>query len=125
MTKRLVIYSLALLILFNTIGCGYIMYPERRGQVVVSKEHRKLDVGVVVLDSIGLLFFLIPGIVSFAVDYNHGTLYLPSNDKVSSLDRAIYIGKDITNEKIINVLEKELKISIDAENIVRLDNNIL
>jgi hypothetical protein len=36
-----------------------------------------LDVGVVVLDGIGLLVFLVPGIIAFAVDFATGVIYLP------------------------------------------------
>ena len=53
-------------------GCGTIMYPERKGQ-----KSGKIDSGVAILDGIGLLFFLIPGIIAFAVDFNNGTIYLP------------------------------------------------
>ena len=53
-------------------GCGTIMYPERRGQ-----RGDRLDAGIVILDGIGLLFFLIPGIIAYAVDFSNGTIYLP------------------------------------------------
>ncbi len=62
-------------------GCGTLMYPERRGQ-----KDGRLDIGIVALDTIGLLFFLIPGIVAFAVDFHEGTIYLPMGAR-SSLDR--------------------------------------
>ena len=62
-------------------GCGTLMYPERRGQ-----KGGRIDVGVAVLDGIGLLFFLIPGIIAFAVDFHEGTIYLPPGAR-SSLDR--------------------------------------
>jgi len=56
------------------------MYPERRGQ-----KAGHIDVGVAVLDGIGLLFFLIPGVIAFAVDFSNGTIYLPGTI-MSSLD---------------------------------------
>jgi hypothetical protein len=61
------------------IGCGTIMYPERKGQ-----KGGKIDAGVAVLDGLGLLLFLIPGIIAFAVDFNNGTIYLPGT-RTSSL----------------------------------------
>ncbi len=61
-------------------GCGTLMYPERRGQ-----RGGNIDVGVAVLDGIGLLFFLIPGIIAYAIDFSNGTIYLPGT-RVSSLD---------------------------------------
>jgi hypothetical protein len=56
------------------------MYPERKGQ-----KSGQIDVGVAVLDGIGLLFFLIPGIIAYAVDFSTGTIYLPNTSR-SSLD---------------------------------------
>ena len=53
-------------------GCGTIIYPERRGQT-----KGMLDPGVVLLDGLGLLLFLIPGVIAFAVDFSTGAIYLP------------------------------------------------
>lgn len=53
-------------------GCGTILYPERRGQ-----RGGQLDWGVVLLDGLGLIFFLIPGLIAFAVDFATGAIYLP------------------------------------------------
>jgi len=53
-------------------SCGTLLYPERRGQPA-----GRLDVGVVALDGIGLLVFLVPGVIAFAVDFATGAIYLP------------------------------------------------
>lgn len=53
-------------------ACGTIMYPERKGQI-----DGKLDSTVVILNGIGLLLFLVPGVIAFAVDFSNGTIYLP------------------------------------------------
>ena len=53
-------------------GCGTILYPERRGQPA-----GRLDFKVVALDAVGMLFFFVPGIVAFAVDFATGAIYLP------------------------------------------------
>jgi hypothetical protein len=55
-------------------GCGTIMYPERRGQSA-----GPLDWKIVGLDALGLLFFFVPGVIAFAVDFNNGTIYMPSD----------------------------------------------
>jgi hypothetical protein len=57
---------------FQIAACGTIMHPEREGQ-----RGGRLDVGVVILDGIGLLFFIIPGVIAYAVDFSNGTIYLP------------------------------------------------
>ena len=63
------------------MGCGTLMYPERRGQ-----KGGRLDVGVAVLDGIGLLFFIIPGVIAFCVDFSNGTIYLPEHRMMTSLN---------------------------------------
>ncbi len=74
------------ILVFQLAGCGTLLYPERRGQ-----KAGHLDAGVVILDAIGLLFFLIPGIIAFAVDFSNGTIYLPaSRTSASSGDKIEY-----------------------------------
>ncbi|MBF0123339.1 MAG: hypothetical protein HQL21_08065 [Candidatus Omnitrophica bacterium] len=77
--KVLQVFVCAVLVV-QASGCGTLMYPERRGQ-----RGGHIDVGIAVLDGIGLFFFLIPGIIAYAVDFSNGTIYLPATSK-SSLD---------------------------------------
>jgi hypothetical protein len=63
---------LAIFLALQTISCGTLFYPERRGQ-----PPGPLDVGVVALDAVGLLLFFVPGIIAFAVDFATGAIYLP------------------------------------------------
>lgn len=55
------------------IGCGTILHPERRNQ----PHGGRIDWGVVALDALGLLFFFIPGVIAFAVDFSTGAIYFP------------------------------------------------
>jgi hypothetical protein len=71
--------ALAGTMLFYT-SCGTLLYPERRGQT-----GGRIDPGVAVMDGVGLIFFLIPGIIAFAVDFGTGAIYLPP-DKVNVQD---------------------------------------
>ena len=64
------------------VGCGTILYPERRGQSAMEK----LDVDIVILDGIGLFFFLVPGVIAFAVDFATGAIYLPRGQKSKASD---------------------------------------
>lgn len=70
---RFISLTLLGLLKVSTVGCGTILYPARRGQPA-----GRLDWGVVALDTVGLLFFFVPGVIAFAVDFNNGTIYLPS-----------------------------------------------
>jgi hypothetical protein len=71
--KRFVCTTLAAVMALQTTSCGTLLYPERRGQPA-----GRLDAGVVALDAVGLLLFLVPGVIAFAVDFATGTIYLPS-----------------------------------------------
>lgn len=62
----------AIVFMLQVVGCGTIIYPERRGQTT-----GRIDVGIAVLDGLGLLLFIIPGVIAFAVDFSTGTIYLP------------------------------------------------
>ncbi len=46
-----------------------------------------LDWKIVALDAVGLLFFFVPGVVAFAVDFSNGTIYLPT-EEYGSADRS-------------------------------------
>ena len=81
--KTLYVLVLAVLI-FQLAGCGTLMYPERKGQ-----KGGRIDVGIVALDGIGLLFFLVPGIVAYVVDFFNGTIYLPDTAQGSPVLRDI------------------------------------
>ena len=56
-----------------SLGCGTILYPERRGQRTAAN----IDTGVFVMDGLWCLLFIIPGVVAFAVDFSNGAIYLP------------------------------------------------
>ncbi|NHI01904.1 MULTISPECIES: hypothetical protein [Oceanimonas] len=53
-------------------ACGTVFYPERKGQ-----RSGRIDPVVAIANGVGLLFFLVPGVIAFAVDFSNGTIYLP------------------------------------------------
>ncbi|HCD37400.1 MAG TPA: hypothetical protein DEQ77_01485, partial [Candidatus Omnitrophica bacterium] len=71
--------SVCIVLIAQLVGCGTLMYPERRGQ-----RGGRIDAGVAILDGIGLLFFIIPGLIAYAIDFSTGTIYLPGT--AGSLD---------------------------------------
>ncbi len=73
MRKRLIRSIVLLLVCAQLAACGLLLYPERKG-----RSGGRIDPTVAILDGVGCLFFLIPGLVAFAVDFHHGTIYLPS-----------------------------------------------
>ena len=76
---KLISTVVALSLFLHLASCGFILYPERRGQT-----HGRIDPAIAVLDGVGLLLFLIPGIVAFAIDFGAGTIYLPSSKRAST-----------------------------------------
>ncbi len=90
------------------------------------------DIEVVLLDGIGLFFFIIPGVIAYAVDFNNGTIYLP-HGKASSIENldiknmtAINVGKEsLTNEKIKTIVAKSVGHNVDNSQaqVYKVDNN--
>jgi hypothetical protein len=72
MLKKVMWSIIGVTFLCGTLSCGTIIYPERRGQ-----RTGRIDVGVALLDGVGLLLFVIPGIVAYAIDFSTGAIYLP------------------------------------------------
>lgn len=105
-------------------GCGYLLYPERQGL-----KSGRIDPVVALLDAAGLLFYIVPGVIAFAVDFTNGTIFLPPGGQ-SAIDKhraglspqnvrdeqwqAISIDGDITSEKIARTLSKHLGMPISA-----------
>ena len=73
------------------------MYPERKGQI-----DGKLDSTVVILNGIGLLLFLVPGVIAFAVDFSNGTIYLPGTGRRADLKTVPFEG-DLTEARLDRV----------------------
>jgi len=104
-------------------GCGTILYPERKGQ-----RGGRIDVGVALLDGIGLLFFLIPGIIAYAVDFSNGTIYLPGTARgpldLQDMKQVKFDPQNYTNETIEKIIQEEtgyaLKLDQDNLKIYRL-----
>jgi hypothetical protein len=103
--------SLCFALIALVAGCGTILYPQRRGQVA-----GKIDAGVAVMDGVGLLLFLIPGVVAFAVDFSTGAIYLPGTSR-SSLDLknpkiVRFDATHTSSEKIETIVKKETGLDI-------------
>ncbi len=83
MSKNFKYYLKGFLIFFLIIqmsACGILLYPERQGQ-----KRGTIDAGVAVLDAVGLLFFIVPGVIAFAVDFATGAIYLPPGQSKTKL----------------------------------------
>jgi len=112
-------------LIFQLAGCGTLMYPERRGQ-----RSGRIDIGVAVLDGIGLLFFLIPGVIAYAVDFSNGTIYLPGTARGSldfkDLKQVKFDPKHYTEATIEKIIKEEtgyaVKLNQDDVKIYSLES---
>lgn len=71
--NRLVAVALGVLLLVPLPACGTLFFEERQD----APHSDKLDPNVMILDGLGLLFFIIPGLVAYGVDFYTGAVYLP------------------------------------------------
>ncbi len=77
--RRPVVLVATLILALQSVGCGTLIYPERRGQT-----GGQIDPGIAILDAAGLLVFVVPGLVAFGVDFVTGAIYLPGGKKASA-----------------------------------------
>ena len=93
-------------------GCGVLLYPERQGQ-----SGGRIDPVVAILDGIGLLLYLIPGLVAFAIDFHQGTIYLPGGITAEGAGDgqpvAIKVNGEMTEENIEAALQQALGRPVD------------
>lgn len=78
--RRFLAAMTAAVLLLNTVGCGTLIYPERRGQT-----SGRIDPGIAILDGVGLLVFIIPGLIAFGVDFMTGAIYMPGGEKTTAV----------------------------------------
>ncbi len=91
-------------LIFQTISCGTILYPERRSSPSTNgfdPAGRKIDIAVAFLDAVCLVFYVVPGIVAFAVDFATGAIYLPKDKSASAAAKE-------TNDLVIHVPPGEI-----------------
>ena len=66
--KKFLVLIVAVLF-FGVSSCGTIIKNSKGGKT------NELDVNIVLLDAIGLLFLIVPGLVAYAIDFGNRTIY--------------------------------------------------
>ena len=123
--KKAITTAAMLAFTIQVSGCGTLFYPERKGQT-----GGRLDPTVVALDAVGLLFFLIPGIIAFVVDYSNGTIYLPGSANATDPNKpnTLAIDGEITDAKIEQILlastGKQVSLSDDSVTRTKMTSDI-
>jgi hypothetical protein len=103
--------------LWLCVGCGTILYPERRGQRTAAR----VDAGVAVMDGLWCLL-IIPGIIAFAVDFSNGAIYLPAGAASNGPGRIVKTPNGRTDEVAIERTLRQqtgLSIHVDAPTVIR------
>ncbi|MDF0731455.1 polyribonucleotide nucleotidyltransferase [Pseudomonas entomophila] len=94
-------------LLTQLTACGTLFYPDRRGQI-----EGKVDPVIVALDAIGILFYVIPGLIAFGVDFATGAIYYPGGQTAhvdpALLKPAIKADGTVDNSRLQAILESEL-----------------
>ena len=70
--KRVIGGILAATLFTQLTACGTLFFPERRGQI-----EGRIDPVVAALNAVGILFYVIPGLIAFGIDFATGAIYLP------------------------------------------------
>ena len=110
--------ALASILLSTTLitqlsACGTVFYPERRGQI-----GGEIDPGVAILNGIGLLFYVIPGLIAFAVDFTTGAIYFPDERYPLTPERlgdAIDAEGEVDPRKLKAILQQDLNVELPLE----------
>ncbi len=109
--SRLIGGVLVATLLTQLTACGSIFYPDRRGQI-----DGKIDPAIAVLDAVGILFYVIPGLIAFGVDFATGAIYLPHGQSAQvdpqKLQPALNADGSVDNSKLQAILETELGRSL-------------
>jgi len=107
MSSRVIGGVVVAALLSQLIACGSIFFPDRRGQI-----DGKIDPMIAVLDAVGLLFYVIPGLIAFGVDFATGAIYFPPGKTAHIAPEKLHeaIGEDgkVDNTKLQAILESEL-----------------
>ena len=124
-TVRLLPVLLILIAMSVHIGCGTLLHPERRGQ-----SRGQIDPAIAILNGLGLLLFIVPGVVAFAVDFSTGAIYLPPGASAEFGDepRIIYMDPDkITPQSLAAVIKQHtgmtIALSDDSMRVMEIDQH--
>lgn len=114
MPSRLIGGLVATTLLTQLTACGTLFFPDRRGQI-----EGKIDPVVAALDAIGILFYVIPGLIAFGVDFATGAIYLPEgqNAQVSpeKLKEAIGADGQVDKAHLKAIIERETGQSLPLD----------
>ncbi|SEE65041.1 polyribonucleotide nucleotidyltransferase [Pseudomonas coleopterorum] len=112
--QRLLCGAVAAALMTQLTACGTLFWPDRRGQI-----EGRIDPVVAALDAIGILFYVIPGLIAFGVDFATGAIYLNDGKTAHISPEKLQpaVGRDgkVDNLKLQAILETELGRSLPLD----------
>jgi hypothetical protein len=105
---------LAITLVTQVTACGTLFFPDRRGQI-----EGKVDPVVAALDAIGILFYVLPGLIAFGVDFATGAIYLPDakySIAPQRLQDAIGLDGKVDNAKLKAIIQQETGLNLPLDN---------
>ena len=118
-TSRITVAVLTLALLSQLSACGTLFYPDRRGQI-----EGKIDPAIAAMDAIGILFYVLPGLIAFAIDFTTGAIYLPEGKySLAPQDLQDAIGQDgqVDKYKLKTIIRRETghELPLDNPNLIQ------
>ena len=111
--SRIIGGVLAVALFTQLAACGTLFYPDRRGQI-----DGRIDPAIAALNAVGLLLYVIPGLIAFGIDFATGAIYLP-DDKYSvapeKLKDAIGADGEIDPARLKAIIEQETGRSLPLD----------
>ena len=111
--SRVISGVLATALLTQLSACGSLFYPDRRGQI-----EGKVDPLVVGLNAVGILFYVIPGLIAFGIDFATGAIYLPDakySVTPETLNKARDADGQIDRLRLKALIEQETGLSLPLD----------
>ena len=110
---RIIGSVVALSLVTQLTACGTLFFPDRRGQI-----EGRLDPAIVAANAVGLLFYIIPGLIAFGIDFATGAIYFPEGKysvAPEKLQETMGTDGQVDRRKLKALLEQELGRSLPLD----------
>lgn len=120
--RRFLSGSVVTLLGISSTGCGTMLYEERIGQPRGGMGD--VDWTVAGMNAVGLVFFFVPGVIAFAIDYYNGALFYPPEQygemKAKQLNSIKLPEEEISVVSIESLISEEIgaKVSLREPDLV-------
>ncbi len=113
MRSRLIGGVLTVTLLTQLSACGTLFFPDRRGQI-----EGRIDPLVAGLNAIGVLFYVIPGLIAFGIDFATGAIYLPNEEysiAPQRLQEAVGADGQVDPARLKAIIEQDIGVSLPLD----------